>query len=239
VDAAQLYAHAAIDVKPADHPEHLDFVAAAGHKAYAPLGSAFLAAPADLLDAAPPHVTGGGTVQWVTEDDVLHKTGTERHSGGTPNVAGAVAFAAATRYLERLGMDAVRDHERDLVRHTLRRFAELADDHDVRLLGPTDPSAAQHKVGVFAFLMPGRHHADTSIQLDRRWGIATRNGCFCAQPLLNQLLGLGPRPEWTKAVSRGDDGVEVPGATRATLGVYNTAAEVDLLCDALAELAKG
>lgn len=234
VDAAQLYAHAPIDVKPADHPEHLDFVAAAGHKAYAPLGSAFLAAPADLVDATSPHMTGGGTVQWVTERGVRHKSGPERHSGGTPNIVGAVAFAAATRYLDAIGMENVREHERHLVRHALGRFQELADDHGIRLLGPTGLAAADHKVGVFAFVTPGLGHGECSERLDRGWAVATRNGCFCAQPLLNQLLGLGVEPAWTRAGP--DEQVEIPGATRASLGLYNTKDDVDMLCDALAEL---
>ncbi|HUR26461.1 MAG TPA: aminotransferase class V-fold PLP-dependent enzyme [Candidatus Thermoplasmatota archaeon] len=235
VDAAQLYAHAPIDVKPAGHPEHLDLVAAAGHKAYAPLGSAFLAAPAELVDAAPPHITGGGTVEWVTETGVKHKRGPERHSGGTPNIVGAIAFAAATDYLSRLGMENVREHEVRLIRHGLHRFKELAAA-GVHLLGPTQTGAAPTKVGVFAFILPGLHHGEASKALDRRWGIATRNGCFCAQPLLNQLLGLGVQPEWTKHPHAGDEGIEVPGAVRASLGVYNTEEELDLLADALAEL---
>ena len=234
VDAAQLYAHAPIDVKPQGHAEHLDFVAAAGHKSYAPLGSAFLAAPADLVDAAPPHMTGGGTVDWVTEKGVQHKAGPERHAGGTPNVVGAVAFAAATRYLESIGMENVREHERLLVRHALARFQELADSHGVRLLGPTGLGAADHKVGVFAFVTPTLGHGQCSELLDSRFAIATRNGCFCAQPLLNQLLGLGVEPEWTKAGP--DDDVQIPGATRASLGLYNTHADVDALCDGLEAL---
>lgn len=234
VDAAQLYAHAAIDVKPAGHPEHLDLVAAAGHKSYAPLGSAFLAAPMDLIDGCPPHVTGGGTVDWVTEGNVQHKRGPERHHGGTPNVTGAIAFAAATRFLDGLGMDNVRDHEREVVRHTLRRFAEL-EDAGIHLLGPTSPAAADHKVGVFAFVPPGGAHADTSRALDQRWGIATRNGCFCAQPLLNQLLGLGVQPAWTQHPY---GTVDIPGAVRASVGVYNTEADIDLLCDAVGTLAR-
>ena len=237
VDAAQLYAHAPIDVRGPGSPEHLDFVAAAGHKAYAPVGSAFLAAPAELVDAAPPHVTGGGTVEWVTETGVEHKEGPERHAGGTPNVVGAVAFAAATRYLQAIGMDAVREHERDLVALGLKRFQELATDHKVPLLGPASPAAAAHKLGVFCFLVPGLPHGDASHLLDRRWGIATRNGCFCAHPLLTQLLGIGDASGWIEARSNGADENELPGAVRASVGLYNTREELELLCDAVATLA--
>lgn len=236
LDAAQLYAHAPIDAKAADHPEHIDFIAAAGHKSYAPFGSAMLAAPRELLDQAPPYMPGGGTVKWVTRDAVLFTSGVDRHQGGTPNIVGAVAFAAATRYLAAIGMEHVRDHELELVRRGLKRFAEL-ESSGVELLGPRGPGCAKEKVGVFAFLIPGHGHADVSIALDARWGIATRNGCFCAHPLLHRLLKLGDVPKWTEAVSRGLD-IELPGATRATFGIYNSEAEVDLLGLALERLAR-
>ena len=233
VDAAQLYAHVPIDVKAEGHPEHIDLLAAAGHKAYAPFGSAFLYGPRDLFDAAPPHTPGGGTVDWVTDDGALHNRSPDRHMGGTPNVAGAVAFAAATRFLAGIGMDAVRDHEVALMRHGLRRFAELEEEHGVRLLGPRDPA---EKVGVFTFLVPGHRHEEVAARLDRDHGIATRDGCFCAHPLLQRLLGIDDVAAFTRRISRGED-VPLPGATRAALGIYNTEAEVDLLAEALAGIA--
>jgi selenocysteine lyase/cysteine desulfurase len=238
VDAAQLLAHARIDAKAPDHPEHLDLIAGAGHKAYAPFGSAFLAAPRDLLDEAPPYLPGGGTVEWVTEGDVRFKGGPERHMAGTPNIVGAVAFAAALDYLAGIGMVEVRRHEAGLVKRALRRFQELEEDGHLHLLGPRGITAATDKVGVFAFTMPSCSHGDASLLLDRHFAIATRNGCFCAQPLLNRLLKLGATPAWTKAFGKGEP-VEVPGATRATFGLYNTDADVDRLGDALEAIGKG
>ncbi|MHB8634480.1 MAG: aminotransferase class V-fold PLP-dependent enzyme [Thermoplasmatota archaeon] len=230
VDAAQLLAHRAIDMKPAGHPEHIDFLAAAGHKAYAPVGSAFLIGPKEVMNAAPPYIPGGGTVRWVTENDVLHTTGADRHVGGTPNIVGAIAFAAALDFLDGLGMAEVERHEAELVRHTLARLSQV---EGLTLLGPKSP---HNRLGVFSFLVRGVSHPEVSAALDREFGIATRNGCFCAQPLLNRLLGLGAEPAWTRKVSRGEP-VELPGATRATFGVYNTVAEVDLLCAALETIA--
>ncbi len=238
VDAAQLYAHAAIDVKPEGHPEHLDFLAAAGHKSYAPFGSAFLLGPRDLMDAAPPYMPGGGTVEWVTEDSALFSNSPDRHMGGTPNIVGAIAFAAATRYLARIGMGNVRRHEEALVRLGLRRFAELESDHGVQLLGPRGEAVAPEKSGVFAFLVPGQRHADVSTLLDRHYGIATRNGCFCAHPLLHRLLKLGDTSRYIEAITQGRE-VELPGATRATFGLYNTEADVEFLAEAVAEVVSG
>lgn len=235
VDAAQLYAHAPIDVKGAGHPEHIDFLAAAGHKAYAPLGSAFLIGPRDLLDAAPPYMPGGGTVEWVTDDSALYSKSPDRHMGGTPNIVGAIAFGAATEWLAGIGMDKVQQHEREVTAHALKRFAQLEADHGVNLFGPRQASA---KVGVFAFDLPGRRHELVSSILNHEHGVATRNGCFCAHPLLHRLLKLGDTSAWTTALARGEK-VPLPGAVRATVGIYNTEAEIDHLADALDAIARG
>lgn len=235
VDAAQLYAHAPIDVKPASHAEHIDFLAAAGHKAYAPLGSAFLIGPRDLLDAAPPYMPGGGTVEWVTDDSALFTKSPDRHMGGTPNIVGAIAFGAATEWLAGIGMDKVQEHEREVTAHALKRFAELEADHGVTLFGPRH---ADEKVGVFAFDLPGRRHELVSSILNHEHAVATRNGCFCAHPLLHRLLKLGDTSAWTDALARGDK-VPLPGAVRATVGIYNTEADIDQLATGIDAIARG
>jgi cysteine desulfurase/selenocysteine lyase len=85
VDAAQLFAHHPIDVHSKDHPEHLDYLAAAGHKSYAPFGSSFLYGPRETLNCVDPRIPGGGTVKYVTTEDVLWVESPDRHQGGTPN----------------------------------------------------------------------------------------------------------------------------------------------------------
>ncbi|MEK6975915.1 MAG: aminotransferase class V-fold PLP-dependent enzyme [Candidatus Thermoplasmatota archaeon] len=235
VDAAQLYAHRPIDVKPASHPEHIDFLAAAGHKAYAPLGSAMLVGPREVLDAASPYMPGGGTVEWVTRKDVGFTKSPDRHMGGTPNIVGAIAFGAATEFLAKIGMTKIQSHEQAMLKHAMKRFAELDDEHGIRLLGPRSP---KEKVGVLSFDVPGRRHELVSSILSHEFGIATRNGCFCAQPMLNRLLGLGDDPVWAREIGAGKD-VPRPGAVRATIGVYNTEDELDQLCDALDVIGKG
>ncbi len=234
VDAAQLYAHVPIDVKPDDHPEHIDFLAAAGHKAYAPFGSAFLYGPSELLDAAPPYMPGGGTVEWVTAADAWFTKGAERHMGGTPNITGVVAFAAATEYLAGIGMDNVRAHEVELINQGLAGFAALEADHGVEMFGPR---TAAEKAAVFSFVVPGVRHDTVSSVLSCEHGIATRNGCFCAHPLLHKLLRLGDTSQWTDALARGED-IPLPGASRATFGLYNTRAEVDHLLHAVDAVAR-
>ena len=222
VDAAQLLAHAPLGVLAQDDPGHLDFLAGAGHKAYAPFGSAFLYGPRELFDEAPPYIPAGGTVVYVTEDEAFFKGSPDRHEGGTPNIAGAVALAAALRFLEQAGMAAVREHERALVEKAMAALARL---DGVRLLGSPDPAA---RIGALALTIDGVPHELAASILNREAAIAVRNGCFCAHPYLHRLLGLEDTTELRRKLIAGEE-VDLPGAVRPTFGIFNTEAEVDEL----------
>jgi cysteine desulfurase/selenocysteine lyase len=232
VDAAQLLAHAPLDVRPNDDPEHLDFVAAAGHKAYAPFGSAFLFGPTDRLDAAPPYVPGGGTVWYVTEDDVFFKKSPDRHEGGTPNIVGAIAMSAALGFLKALGMEAVREHERVLTRRALEGLQGI---DGVTILGPPDP---EQRIGVIAFNIEGVRHERAATILNHEAAIAVRNGCFCAHPYLYKLLGLHDTTALRERLRAGDDS-NLPGAVRPSFGVFNNEAEVDRLIEIVRDIRAG
>lgn len=234
VDAAQLIAHDKIDVKPNDHPEHIDLLAAAGHKAYAPMGSGFLFGPRDLFDAAEPYLPGGGTVRFVTGTDVLFAASPDRHQGGTPNIAGAIAVGAALNYLSEIGMETVREHEREL---TVYAMDVLRAIPGLTLYGP---ESADRKSGVLTFNLSNLEHDLVSVILNNEYAIATRNGCFCAHPLLTRLLGLTEEETagLRERMLKGEE-TRVPGAVRATIGLYNTREEIDVLADALRKMADG
>ena len=100
VDAAQLAPHRPIDMRPHDDPEHLDFVALSAHKLYAPFGSGAIVGRRDAFGGTPDHC-GGGTVDAVTLDDIAWADLPHREEAGTPNLLGAVAFAAAASTLSR------------------------------------------------------------------------------------------------------------------------------------------
>jgi cysteine desulfurase/selenocysteine lyase len=220
VDGAQLLAHAPIDVGRDDDPGHIDFFAGAGHKAYAPFGSSFLFGPRDLLDEAPPYIPSGGTVIYVTEDEAYYKRSPERHEGGTPNIAGAVAFATALRFLEQVGMDEVRDHEKVLVERAMDGLGKL---DGVRVLGHPDPAK---RMGALALEIEGVPHELAATILNREAAIAVRNGCFCAHTYLHRLLGLGDTSELRRRLVAGED-VDLPGAVRPSFGIFNTEDEVE------------
>jgi selenocysteine lyase/cysteine desulfurase len=222
VDGAQLLAHAPVDVLPDDDPGHIDFFAGAGHKAYAPFGSSFLFGPTDVLDEAPPYIPAGGTVVYVTEDEAFYKKSPDRHEGGTPNIAGAVALAAALRFLEDAGMDEVRAHERVLVERAMDGLRKL---DGVRVLGHPDPA---RRIGALALTIDGVPHELVASILNREAAIAVRNGCFCAHPYLHRLLGLEDTSELRAKLMAGEE-VDLPGAVRPSFGIFNDEAEVDEL----------
>lgn len=222
IDGAQILAHAPVDVLPDDDPGHLDFFAGAGHKAYAPFGSSFLFGPTELFDEAPPYIPAGGTVVYVTEDEAYYKKSPDRHEGGTPNIAGAVALAAALRYLEEAGMDEVRAHERALVEQAMAGLAKL---DGVRVLGHPDPA---RRIGALSLTIEGVPHELAASILNREAAIAVRNGCFCAHTYLHRLLGLTDTSELRRRLVAGEE-VELPGAVRPSFGIFNDEPEVDEL----------
>ena len=219
VDAAQLLAHARVNVLPDDDPGHIDFLAAAGHKAYAPFGSSFLFGPRSILDEAPPYIPAGGTVVWVTPDEVVFKKSPDRHEGGTPNIAGAIALGAALRFLGDAGLDAIREHESALTEMAMDGLSRI---DGVRILGDLDPS---HRLGVLSMTIEEVPHELAATILNREAAIAVRNGCFCAHPYLHKLLGLEDTTELRRRLVAGDL-IELPGAVRPTIGIFNNEAEI-------------
>lgn len=231
VDGAQLLAHSRIDLRPNDAEDHIDCFAAAGHKAYAPFGAAFLVAPRDLCNSVNPYIPGGGTVKFVTNDDVYFTEGPDRVVGGTPNIAGVIAMARALEWLESIGIENIRRHELELLRYALN---ELRKIDRVILLGNIP---AEERLGVISFNIEGYFHADVARLLNDRFGVATRNGCFCAHPYLLHLLKCGNTDSIREGLVRGDASVKVPGAVRATIGIYNDRSDIDALLEGIRTLA--
>lgn len=219
VDAAQLMAHAPVDVRPFDDPSHIDFLTAAGHKMYAPFGVGFLYGPRAILDAAPPYLPGGGTATVVGSDTVEYMPSPDRHQGGTPNIAGVVGMARVLQFLEEIGMDRIREHELKLLRRAWEGFKSI---EGITIYGP---DALEERVGIIPFNVRGVSDLMVAAVLGEEAGIAVRNGRFCAHLHADQLLA-----------EQGGHTVEVgvpSGAVRASLGIYNTESEVDRLIDAV------
>jgi selenocysteine lyase/cysteine desulfurase len=230
VDAAQLAAHRPIDMGAHDDPAHLDYIALSAHKMYAPFGAGALVGRRDGFGSRPHH-PGGGTVRAVTVDDVVWADLPDREEGGSPNVVGAVALAAATARLDEVGLDRIAAHERQLTAYALDRLGRVPG---LTLHGPHGDGAAAAKVGVVPFTLESHEPGVVAAVLGYEHGIGVRSGCFCAQPYIAHLLGLRPVDVLGAASSGG-----VAGMVRISFGAYNDSHDVDRVVDALEQVAAG
>lgn len=231
VDCAQLAAHRQIDMKPLDDPTHLDYIAFSGHKMYAPFGCGVLVARRDIFVGGNPEYVGGGTIASVTTDTIDWATPPERDEAGSPNVIGAVTLARAIRTLQKIGLDTIAQHERQMTAYTLDKLKTIPD---LILYGSRTMTA--NRSGVIAFALGDIPSHLVAAQLGFEWGIGVRSGCFCAQPYVMSLLGLNPS-RVRRNILRGKRSI-VPGLVRVSFGIYNTTAEIDRLTEALLSISR-
>jgi cysteine desulfurase / selenocysteine lyase len=183
-----------------------DFYAWTGHKALGPTGVGVLHGRRELLEEMEPFLTGGDMIASVDFETTTWNELPYKFEAGTPPIAEAVGLAAAVEYLDGLGMERVRAHELALTEYMLERLAQVPG---LRVVGP--PSA-QRRGGLASFTIEGIHPHDVAELADRA-GVCIRAGHHCAQPLM-RCLGVG-------------------ATARASIGVYNDAADVDALVEAL------
>jgi len=231
IDAAQLAPHREIDMRSDDDPGHLDFIAIAGHKMYAPYGTGALIGPkSEFIDSAPDYC-GGGTVSVVTPDEVYWAGMPDRDEAGSPNVMGAIAMAIAAEALMNKGLDNIAEHERELTSYALEKLRAI---EGITVYGETDPSKASEKVGVIPFNLKGTDHALLAAIAGYECGVGVRNGCFCAHPYVVDILNLKDSEisKWRSQFLKGDKS-GMPGMVRMSFGCYSNHDDVNRLIDAL------
>jgi cysteine desulfurase/selenocysteine lyase len=196
VDGAQAVTHFPVDVVDLD----CDFYTFSGHKLFGPMGIGVLYGKKERLESMPPYQGGGDMILSVTMEKTIYNRVPYRFEAGTPDVAGAVGLAAAIDYLQRVGMDAIAAHDRELLAYAEQALARVPG---VRLLG-----RARERSGLVSFVMEDIHPHDIGTILDQE-GVAVRAGHHCAQPLM-QCFG-------------------VAATVRASLALYSTREDVDAL----------
>jgi cysteine desulfurase / selenocysteine lyase len=237
LDAAQLAAHRPIDMKAAGHPEHIDFLSLSGHKMYAPYGVGALVADREPLVGVEPDLVGGGMVDMVSLEDAWWRELPEREEAGTPDIVGTIALAASIRMLENVGWDAIVKHEEQLTRYMLNQLRAVPG---IVIYGQSDPADVSGRLGAFSFNLEGMHHALVGAILSYEGGIAVRCGCFCAHPYMLCMLKVpSDKAEQVRKEIRAHDRSNIPGAVRASVGIYNDESDIDALCDFLKRIVAG
>jgi cysteine desulfurase / selenocysteine lyase len=202
VDGAQAIAHLSVDIPALG----ADFYVCSAHKAYGPTGFGALLAKREHLDAMPPWHGGGDMIRTVSFEGSTWNEPPYRFEAGTPDMAGAVGFAAALDYIDGIGLTAMAAHEHALLLEGTERLREIPG---LRLIG-----TAAHKGAILSFVMDCAHAQDIGTVLDQE-GVAVRTGHHCTMPLMARF--------------------GVPATVRASFAAYNNQEDVDQLVRGLAK----
>lgn len=196
VDACQSVPHMPVNV----HDMGADLVAWSGHKMLGPTGIGLLWGRSEVLTGMPPFLSGGSMIGHVSMERSTFAAPPTRFEAGVPMVAQSVGLHAAVDYLNRLGMDAVHQHEQNLTGYTLDRLKEL---DGVRVIGPVENV---DRGSAISFVVEGIHPHDVGQILDER-GVAVRVGHHCAWPVCARY--------------------GVPATTRLSTYIYNDESDID------------
>ncbi len=177
-----------------------DFLAFSGHKIYGPTGVGILYGKESLLEQLPPWHGGGEMIKTVTFAKTTYNELPFKFEAGTPDFIGIIGLGEALKFVSEIGMSDIRVHELALLNYA---HSELAKIDGMRFYG-----TATEKSGAISFLVGDIHPFDLGTLLDHM-GVAVRTGQLCAEPVM-QHYGIN-------------------GLVRASLGVYNTEQEVDVL----------
>jgi len=181
-----------------------DFYVFTGHKLYGPSGIGVLHGRLEVLETMPPYQGGGDMIERVTFEKTTFKEPPHRFEAGTPPIVQVIGLGAAIDYISSFGVETIAAHEHEVLTYANER---LADIDGFRFIG-----TAPGKGPIVSFLVDGLHPLDVATVIDRE-GVATRVGHHCAEPLMDRL------------------GVE--GTLRASIGMYNTKGEIDVLARAI------
>ncbi len=207
VDASQSIAHMKVDVQDMD----ADFLVFSSHKMYGPMGIGVLYGKEELLKNMTPFLMGGDMIEYVYEQDTSYAELPQKFEAGTQNVEGAVGLVEAINYINKIGYDKIREHEREILKYSRSKLEELD------FLELYYPKNIDNHSSVISFNIKGVHPHDASSILDTM-NICVRSGNHCAQPFLRSL--------------------GIDSTLRMSLAIYNDKSDIDHLVDALIKVNK-
>ncbi len=178
----------------------VDFYVFSGHKIYGPSGIGVLYGKSELLEAMPPYHGGGEMIDVVTFEKTTYADLPFKFEAGTPHISGIIGMGAGIEYINGLGLDNIAAHEHDLLEYGTAKLSEI---NSLKMIG-----TAPEKAAILSFVLEAVHPHDVGTILDRE-GIAVRTGHHCAQPVMDRY--------------------DIAATIRASIGMYNTRKEIDVL----------
>ena len=200
IDGAQATSHTSVDVKKLD----CDFYVFSGHKLFGPTGIGVLYGKENLLEEMPPYQGGGDMIKTVTMKETQYNELPHKFEAGTPNISGVIGLGAAIDYVNKISLENIRNHEKQLLDYANQMASEITE---LKFIG-----TAKNKTSILSFTLDGIHPHDVGTILNNE-GIAIRTGHHCAMPVMEYF--------------------QVPATSRASFSFYNTHAEVDVLIEGI------
>ena len=205
IDGAQATSHTSVDVKKLD----CDFYVFSGHKLFGPTGIGVLYGKEDLLEKMPPYQGGGDMIKMVTMKETQYNELPHKFEAGTPNISGVIGLGAAIDYVNKIGLENIGNHEKQLLDYANQMASEITG---LKFIG-----TAKNKTSILSFTLDGIHPHDVGTILNNE-GIAIRTGHHCAMPVMEYF--------------------QIPATSRASFSFYNTHAEVDVLIEGINKCSK-
>jgi len=207
IDGAQSVPHMKVDLSKLG----CDFFAFSAHKMLGPTGVGVLWVRKEVLETMQPFHGGGDMIREVHKYETTWNDLPYKFEAGTPNIADVIGFSAAIDYLNKIGMDNIRNHEIELTKYALDKMSKVKG---ITIYGTNDITK---RGGVISFNFHDVHPHDVATIIDKD-GVAIRSGHHCAQVLMERL--------------------DVAATNRASFYVYNTKQEVDALIGSLNKVAE-
>ena len=227
VDGAQLVPHKKIYMYKKDSLENIDFLVFSGHKIYAPFGSGAIIGLREDFNNNLPDTKGGGTVEYVIDNNQLWLNTPEKNEAGTPNLFGAVPIMEAMKEIEKIGFERIEKNEKELLQYLINGLKEL---NRVKLYADND--CIDDRLGILVFTIDGMKYYEVGEKLSEIKAIGVRQGGFCSHPYTRRVLGI-PNNQLQEYINKNG----IPGLVRVSLGIYNSKKEanifletVELLC---------
>ena len=227
VDGAQLVPHKKIYMYKKDSLENIDFLVFSGHKIYAPFGSGAIIGLRKDFNNNLQDTKGGGTVEYVIDNNQLWLNTPEKNEAGTPNLFGAVAIMEAMKEIEKIGFERIEKNEKELLQYLINGLKEL---NRVKLYADND--CIDDRLGILVFTIDGMKYYEVGEKLSEIKAIGVRQGGFCSHPYTRRVLGI-PNNQLQEYINKNG----IPGLVRVSLGIYNSKKEanifletVELLC---------
>jgi cysteine desulfurase / selenocysteine lyase len=226
VDACQFIQHHKIDMQKMG----IDFLAASGHKFYAPFGEGFLIGPKKFFDEFLPYQIGGGNLPYITEQgEFLRYKNQLAHDPGTPNAVGAVSIALALKQLKEIGIEKIEKYEKNLSQEL---FDYMKSNPKVELY------IDEKKLNtVIPFNIKNRDANEVAEKLNKDYGIGVRAGSFCVYHVVRKLMKIKNEAKIISAVKRGETD-KIPSLVRASVSLCNTEKDIKRMIEAIKEITK-